>query len=216
LAPELNQPNLPDISTNPSFISSSLIQSDPIKSNHTIVQGNYTFYNPKPQQLSEERKTPNDKVYNKSSYNSFNNNKNYDTINKNSDSRNNYTKNRNYFDNNINNKISNRVENNEKIKTNQINNINKIPQKSLEIPNSNNQRMNNLSSNNKNHFFKDDNYKQSSFQQHDYKQICEPSKGDMINNSNFNPLSKFRTMNIKEVKEFVPKNFVIINKESKI
>ena len=35
------------------------------------------------------------------------------------------------------------------------------------------------------------------------------------NNKDFNPLSKIRTMNIREVKEFIPKNFIIINRDLK-
>ena len=200
--------------SNPSNASSSFIQSDPNKYSQTIVQGRYTFYNPNPQQSIEERKTVNDPPKNKSSLNGFNNYKNYDAMNKNNYSSN-YIKERNSFDNTfIYTKIVNRVDNNENAKMNQTNILNKIPLKKHEVLNYNKEKINNLSTINQNNFINNDNFKHSN-QQDEYKKINEHSSGEMINNRSFNPLSKIRTMNIKEVKEFVPKNFVIINKGSK-
>jgi hypothetical protein len=193
---------------------SAIIQSDPIKSGQTIEQGKYTFYNPNLQQSFEEKKLLNDY---KSSHNGFDNYKNYDAMNKNNYGRD-YIKDRNYIDNNNfnnNHKIVNRVDNTGKSKINQINNnLNKVPQREHEMFNSNYERTNNFYSNFQNKNIINDNYKQSNQHQAN-KKINEQSSEEIIENSNFNPLSKIRTMNIKEVKEFVPKNFVIIKKESK-
>lgn len=204
------KPNILEKTSIPTQAPTALIQADPIKSSQTIVQGNYTFYNPNPQQLFEDKKTLNDY---KSNPSGFSNYINYDTMNKNNYGRN-YIKDRNYIDNNfINRKKVNRVDTNDKSQINQINNLNKIPQKAHEIFNSNFDMTNNFSSNFQNNIIKD-NYKQSN-QHQENKKINESSSREMINNSNFNPLSKIRTMNIKEIKEFIPKNFMIINKESK-
>ena len=202
---------LPEKVLNPSQISSSLIKSEPNKSSQTMVQGNYTFYNPYTQNQFEDRKIPNEFLHNKTSNNNYY--KNSDGINKINNP--NYSKDNYFVDKKFSNQvITNKLENYEYNKIYQLNNLNKVPQNqnTQNIISSNQDKINNLAIN-KNYLINNVNHKKSDLYDEN-KKIKQCFTGDVINNSNLNPLSIIRTMNIKEVKEFVPKNFVIIKKEN--
>lgn len=180
-------------------------QGESKKTSQTIVEGKYTFYNPNPHPSYENRKLPNDVSYHKSSLSGFNNNRNFEGFNKNNYSH-------NYHNDNYN--IQNNTgDNNHSYKMNQINYPNKAIQKTQNSMDSNIEKIHDIG--NMNNSFKNNDKYKPSYQHNENRKTNEASNGEMTNKGNFNPLTKLRTMNIKEVKEFVPKNFIIINKESK-
>jgi len=205
-----NKPSLPEKTVNPIHFSSQNNQREQNKTNQTIVEGNYTFYNPK-HQLSHKDRKINDKNYKKSSHNSFNDYKNFDQNNK-------------YRSYHSNSQLSDSYLSNQKLASNggniydnyksiHINSQIKAPRETLDSLNFYPEKLNE----NSNRPFPLMN--KGKIKQYDKtfenKNLNEPSTGNKHYNGHFNNLSKLRTINIKEVKEFVPKNFEIVNKESK-
>lgn len=207
---ECKKINLPDKNINPIQVSTSSILSEPNKSySQTIVQGNYKFYNPNPQREIEHIKNTTNYVSNKNTI--YNHSKNYEGKNKNNDSQIYYNKEHILLDKNYSYyKVLNNIENCDNIKSNQSNSHIKH---SLESMNSNKDKVT-QPENNPSYQINNKNFKKINNNKN--KTIREDYSENIINYNTYNPLSKIRTMNIKEVKEFIPKNFVIINKDNKL